>query len=81
MAAREAGGGEAMVISGAGIFRLALPRAGRVYLTRVHARLPADTFLPELDDSEWRECWREDHPADARNPHAYSFILMARRAC
>lgn len=80
MAAREPGGEEIMVIGGAEIFRQALPRADRLYLTRVHARLPADTFLPEIDESDWRECWREDHAADARNDHAYSFILLARRA-
>lgn len=69
---------EVMVIGGAEIFRLALPLADRIYLTRVHATFDADTFLPGVDPARWHESWREDHAADARNPHAYSFILLER---
>lgn len=69
---------EVMVIGGAEIFRAALPMADRVLLTRVHDRFAADTFLEDLDTGTWRETWREEHPADARNPHAYSFIELVR---
>jgi dihydrofolate reductase len=69
---------EVMVIGGAEIFRAALPMADRVLLTRVHDSFAADTFLDALDPAAWRETWREDHPADARNPHAYSFIELVR---
>ncbi|MBK1670772.1 diacylglycerol kinase [Rhodovibrio sodomensis] len=77
-AARE-DAGEVMVIGGAEIFRATLPHADRVLLTRVHDSFAADTFLDELDPAQWRETWREGHPADARNPHAYSFIEVVRR--
>ncbi|RDD62534.1 dihydrofolate reductase [Ferruginivarius sediminum] len=79
-AAREPGGEEVMVIGGAEIFREALARAERIYLTRVHATVAADTFLPSVDPDEWRERWRESHAADECNPHAYSFILLERRS-
>ena len=69
---------EVMVIGGAEIFRSALPMADRVLLTRVHDTFAADTFLDALDPAQWRETWREDHDADARNPHAYSFIELVR---
>jgi dihydrofolate reductase len=69
---------EVMVIGGAEIFRSALPMADRLLLTRVHDTFQADTFLDALDPAEWRETWREDHAADARNPHAYSFIELVR---
>jgi dihydrofolate reductase len=69
---------EVMVIGGAEIFRRALPMADRVLLTRVHDTFAADTFLADLDPEAWRETWREDHEADARNPHAYSFIELVR---
>jgi hypothetical protein len=38
----------------------------------------ADTFRDDLDPAEWRETWREEDAADARNPHAYSFIELVR---
>jgi dihydrofolate reductase len=78
--AADAPGGEAiMVIGGAGIFRDALPLANRLYLTRVHATYPADTYLPAIAWADWRETWRADQPADDRNPVPYSFIVYARQ--
>jgi dihydrofolate reductase len=69
---------EVMVIGGAEIFRSALEMADRVLLTRVHDTFAADTHLDDLDPASWRETWREDHPANERNPHAYSFIELVR---
>lgn len=74
-----AGAKEIMLIGGGELYREALPRAQRVYLTRVHARFDADTFFPPLDSAEWKETAREDHAADERNPFAYSFITLTRR--
>ena len=45
---------EAMVIGGAEIYRLALPKAARIYLTRVHAQPTGDTYFPALSMVEWR---------------------------
>lgn len=72
------GGGELMVIGGADLFRLALPRAHRLYLTRVHARLEGDTWFPPWNPGEWREVAREDRPADARHAWPYSFVTLDR---
>jgi dihydrofolate reductase len=68
---------ELMVIGGAEIFNLLLPRADSVYLTRVHAHVKGDVFLPELGDN-WVERSREYHAADERNEYAYSFVLLER---
>jgi dihydrofolate reductase len=70
---------EACVIGGAEIYRAALPQADVVHLTRVHATVEADTFLPRLDAREWEEVVREDRSADERHAHAYSFITLRRR--
>jgi dihydrofolate reductase len=69
---------EVCVIGGAEVYRLALPRAGRIHLTRVNATVVADTFFPELDPSDWRETGREAHPADATHAYGYSFIELQR---
>ena len=73
-----AGAPEVCVIGGAELYRLALPLADVVHLTRVHAEVEADTFLPPLDPSEWEEVSRESHPADARHAHPYSFVTLRR---
>lgn len=69
---------EAMVIGGAEIFRQALPRADRLYLTRVHADVPGDTFFPSLVSDDWIEVESEYHPADDRHAFAFTFLELRR---
>jgi dihydrofolate reductase len=69
---------EACVIGGAELYRLALPRAEVVHLTRVHATVEADTFLPALDPSDWEEVSNERHAADERHAYPYSFVTLRR---
>jgi dihydrofolate reductase len=70
---------EVFVIGGADVYRLAIPRAQTLYLTGVHAVVGADTFLPGFDPADWEEVAREDHRADERHAHAYSFVTFRRR--
>lgn len=69
---------ELMVIGGAEIFRKLLPRADRIYLTRVHAVIDGDVFFPELDAHDWQERSREDYAADERHAFGYSFLVLER---
>jgi dihydrofolate reductase len=71
---------EVCVIGGAEVFGQALPQVDVVHLTRVHATVAADTYLPPLDDAAWEEVAREEHAADERHAHAFSFIELRRRA-
>jgi len=75
---RVAGAAELMVIGGAEVFRLAMPYLEHVHLTRVHARIDGNVFLPPFEPHEWREVRREDHPADERNAFAMTFIELQR---
>ena len=53
-AVRAAGeAAEIMIIGGAELFRLFLPRATRIHLTRVHGDIAGDVMWPALDDT-WR---------------------------
>lgn len=48
-------GEEAAIIGGGEVYRLFLPLCHRVYVTRVFAAPPADTFFPNLDeDPRWQ---------------------------
>lgn len=69
---------EIMVVGGANLYRQLLPRADRLYLTLVHTRVTGDAWFPDYQVEAWRELAREDHPADARNPFAYSFLTLER---
>src|SRR5258708_35293646 len=68
-----------MVIGGADIYRLCLPRAARIHLTLVHTRIEdGDTLFAAWRDPEWVESSRERHEADDKNAHAYSFLTLER---
>jgi len=72
------GVGEISVIGGADIFAQALPLALVIELTRVHARVPADTFFPSIDPDAWRETHRERHFADVTHAYPFSFVTLER---
>ncbi len=77
--ARQLDGGEEVFgIGGGELYRLLLPIADRVLLTRVQATVAGDTFFPELREAEWREESRELHPADERHAYAFSFLDLRR---
>ncbi|EAT11037.1 type 3 dihydrofolate reductase [Bermanella marisrubri] len=69
---------EVMVIGGAAIYELALPKADRLYLTHVHADVHGDAFFPEVDFNQFTEISRDDFFADDKNPYDYSFVIYDR---
>ncbi len=63
---------EVMVIGGADIYALALPRATRLYVTHVHAAPEGDVYFPDIDFSGW-VCEHESrHEADERHSAAFT---------
>ena len=75
--AKERGVDEIMVIGGAEIFKLAWPRASRLYLSRIKANVDGDVvFEPDL--TGWREVSREDIPAGDKDDFAHAFMVYAR---
>ncbi|MDP1932262.1 MAG: type 3 dihydrofolate reductase [Gammaproteobacteria bacterium] len=73
------GAEEVVVIGGAEIYALALPRADRLYMTQVHADVDGDAHFPAFNLDEWQELTREDHQASDPNPYDYSFIILERK--
>ena len=69
---------EVVVIGGAQIYRAAIPRADRLYITEVHARVEGDALLPSIDWTQWLEVGRERFPAADANPYDYSFVVYDR---
>ncbi len=63
------------VLGGAEIFRLALPRADELVLTRVLADVPGDVFFPEWSRDDFERTELERHLPDEANEYA---IVMER---
>ena len=79
--ALELAGGapELAVIGGAEVYRLVLPLADRIHLTRVEADVSGDTVFPELNLAEWHEAHSGEYPADERNQYPVTFLRLDRR--
>jgi dihydrofolate reductase len=69
---------ETFIIGGAEIYRLALPRADRLYLTRVHANVDGDAIFPDVDSRAWKLTEIEERPADASNEFSFNFEQLER---
>lgn len=70
---------EVMVIGGAEIFRLFLPRAKKLYLTFIDATFEGATYFPDWNPSEWREVERDERQPDQENPYHYAFVILERK--
>lgn len=71
---------EITVIGGAEIFAAMLALAGRIYLTRIHARPEGDTVFPALDPNVWREISSASVPPDARDTAPATLHIYERAA-
>lgn len=62
---------ETVIIGGAQIYTMAMPKADTLYITHVHQTVDGDTFFPDIDMDSWKETKREDH-------QEYSFVTYER---
>jgi len=74
----RSGEDEVFVAGGGEIYRLALPRADRLHLTRVHAAPAGDAFFPPIDLEEWRLVERREGTPDERSPLPHTFLVYDR---
>ena len=70
---------EMMVIGGGEIFKMFMPEAKRIYLTRVDAEPDGDAFFPEVDPAEWKLVSKKDNEADSKHAYNYSFQIWERK--
>lgn len=69
--------GEVFIIGGAYVYRQTLPLANKLYLTIIDDEPEgADAYFPEVNYDEWKETFREEHPADERHAHSYAFVNL-----
>lgn len=68
---------EIMIIGGAEIYAAALPLAGRIHLTEVHASVDGDTRMPKFNPAHWAESAREEHAA--KDGMRFSYVTLDRR--
>lgn len=71
---------EVFVIGGEEIFRLALPRTDKIYLTEVEADVDGDATFPELESGRWVARELDSFGQDDRNDYPFSISVLERSA-
>lgn len=66
------------VIGGGEIYKLSLPKADRIELTRVHGTFDADTYFPEFNEENWKLVSSEFHPKDDRHNYSFTYLTYDR---
>ena len=76
--ARQRGADEIMVIGGAQIYALALPKADRIYLSRVEAEVDGEVRYDLGDLSSWVVVSRQECPAGTKDQFGHTFCVLDR---
>ena len=64
---------EIMVIGGAMIYKLLMPYANKLLITKIHQKFKGDTHF-EWNKKDWKLTDRIDNKADDKNKYDYSFL-------
>jgi len=70
---------QAFIIGGGEIYKLGLPYAEKIELTRVHGEFEADAFFPELDLNDWELVNEEFHEKDEKHNYAFTYLTYQRK--
>ncbi|MFO7720495.1 MAG: dihydrofolate reductase [Gillisia sp.] len=70
---------EIFVIGGGEIYKMAMDAADKIELTRVHGEFEADTFFPEIDESQWKLVSEEFHEKDEKHQYAFTYLTYERK--
>lgn len=68
---------EVMIIGGEQIFRMALPLADRLYITKIEHSFEGDTYFPAYDD-EWQQV-AEREPVQADAGYTFQYLVFERK--
>lgn len=73
-------GSAPFIIGGATLYREAMPRCGRMFVTEVMTEVPdADTWFPEIDPAIWKQAG-EEGPFVSRMGLGYKFKIYESRS-
>lgn len=70
---------ELFVIGGARVYGQLMPKADKLYLTKVHTQADGDVSFPEIDWDEWEMTSEEKGFSDEKNDFDYSFQNFERK--
>jgi dihydrofolate reductase len=71
---------EVFIIGGASVYKQAIDKVDRMYLTLVDAQVKGDAFFPNYSLKDWDILSTEKHTKDAKNNHDFTFVNYQRKS-
>ncbi|WP_274424575.1 dihydrofolate reductase [Chelativorans sp. YIM 93263] len=75
----ETGCDEICIIGGGDIFREAMLKADRLYVTHIEAEIDGDTFFPAIDEDIWQPISSETVPVGEKDIYPTRYVVYERR--
>lgn len=74
------GNNEICIVGGGEIYRLGLPYANKIELTRVHHNFfGGDAFFPEIDEAQWELISEEKHTIDEHHQYPFTYLTYLKK--
>lgn len=70
---------ENFVIGGATIYKLLMPYAKKMYITKINQTFEGDVYFPEIKESEWKVVSKESGLKNEANPYDYEYVNYVRK--
>jgi dihydrofolate reductase len=70
---------EIFIIGGGSIYRQFMPVTGRLFITHVHKKAPADVYFPRIDPEIWNVVEEEEFRASETNEIPYTYRIYQRK--
>ena len=65
---------ENFVIGGATIYKLLMPKANKLYVTKINQEFEGDVYFPEIDEKVWKVVETEKGLKNEKNPYDYEYV-------
>ena len=69
---------ENFIIGGGTIYKILLPYAKKIYLTKIHEEFDGDVYFPEIKQEEWKIIKKEKGLKNEKNLFDYEYITYER---
>lgn len=70
--------GEGFVIGGGEIYKMALEKADRLYITLIHEEFDGDTHFPAYSEEDWKLSSRVKGEKNDKNPYDFEYLVYDR---
>ncbi len=70
---------ENFVIGGATIYKLLMPYANKMYITKINEEFEGDVYFPEIKEEEWKIIEEQKGIKNEENPFDYEYVTYVKK--